>query len=276
MSTSDLGLINFGSFLVKPKYRKYRGFIKGSGALKVVVPNFSIFLAFFLKFFLTIQGLFGYSIAANERRLIIGAPFQNASGVSHICSGANSDSCTVYDPSSFGDQALNQSMFGAVSKWINDDEYITCQPRYYVYKWCFYNTKGNYTDCVDSHREGGDWYRVMYITGRCYIKNEAKAWTKVLKKCDFDSATNYAKDCEDEGMGFDLAKLDQNRLIFTNPIQHHQQGAIGVIGQTTTNPYIMSTSRSMDSYFTRNRNAVGAPTNTPERPNGVIDIPRWV
>ena len=147
-------------------------------------------------------------------------------------------------------------MFGAVSQWINDDEYITCQPRFYVYKWCYYESYDSpgYT-CVDADREGqGDWFRVQYVTGRCYIKGNRG--TKVLKKCDFDDVTTYAKECEQEGMGFNIAKLDRNRLILTNPIQYHQQGAIGLVTQGTTNPYISSSSKSMDSYFNRNRKAV--------------------
>ena len=97
----------------------------------------------------------------------------------------------------------------------------------------------------------------MYITGRCYINSERNKNSKVLKKCDFDQVTTYAKECEDEGMGFAVSRLDQNRLILTNPIQYHQQGAIELVtGTSTSSPYISSSTKSMDSYFNRNSVAV--------------------
>ena len=193
--------------------------------------------------------MFGYSISSDVfggDRLIIGAPFQNESGVAYICS--DSSSCLVDDPASMS-AFIPRSMYGATNHWINSEEYISCQPRFHVMHWC----NPVLHQCVESpRRPGPQWLRQMFVTGRCYIKNERRNTVHIFEKCDYDEQTAYAKMCTSKGAGFSLAMLDSSRLVVSNPLNRYQQGSIGLISGSRSPPQLTSTSATFDDFFTSN------------------------
>lgn len=139
-------------------------------------------------------------------------------------------------------------MYGAVSQWIDDEKYITCQPRFHVVHWCDEKTG----TCVESDRSGGDWEKQMFLTGRCYIKNVQTSSTKILQKCDYDPLTRYAPRCTDKGLGFAVALLDRGRVVVSNPLHNFQQGTIGMMsenGRLENWSSLSSTSATVDKFF---------------------------